>query len=262
MVSVPAAGRGSLPGSSDRGGRTTRVPVRHHIRARLPGSAGDRDLPGLATSHERYLARRVQASPRRCGRTPGPVPSVVGDKGRDYWTPRGLLCVRAHGLPVDADRSGAGRAQVHPLSPERRNLHGERHHDPISPATATLRSGSTSAAPATRDGDPADEYLPQEQARRCEAIAWLADQPWCSGAVGIYGKSWGGFNALQVAAHRPPALRAVSAPTSPTTVRRRLHYMGGCVLGHEALSWASYMLGSTPCPRTRRSWEIAGARCG
>ena len=31
-------------------------------------------------------------------------------------------------------------------------------------------------------------------------IAWLAAQPWCSGAVGMTGISWGGFNALQVAA--------------------------------------------------------------
>ena len=31
---------------------------------------------------------------------------------------------------------------------------------------------------------------------RCEVIAWLASQPWCSGAVGMFGISWGGFNAL------------------------------------------------------------------
>jgi len=31
-------------------------------------------------------------------------------------------------------------------------------------------------------------------------------KPWCSGAVGMMGISWGGFNSLQVAALRPPAL--------------------------------------------------------
>ena len=35
---------------------------------------------------------------------------------------------------------------------------------------------------------------------RVEVIAWLAAQPWCTGKVGMIGISWGGFNALQVAA--------------------------------------------------------------
>ena len=50
------------------------------------------------------------------------------------------------------------------------------------------------------DGILHDEYLPQEQDDAVEVIAWLAAQPWCSGTVGMMGISWGGFNALQVAA--------------------------------------------------------------
>ena len=99
------------------------------------------------------------------------------------------------------------------------------------------------------DGLLEDEYLPQEQADACEVIAWLALQPWCTGSVGMYGKSWGGFNALQVAAHRPPALRAViSAYSTDDRYADDVHYMGGCVLGHEALSWGSYMLGLGALP--------------
>ena len=99
------------------------------------------------------------------------------------------------------------------------------------------------------DGVLMDEYLPQEQRDACEVIAWLAEQPWCSGAVGMYGKSWGGFNGLQVAAHRPPALRAViSAYFTDDRYADDVHYMGGCVLGDEALSWASYMLGLNALP--------------
>src|SRR5918999_1000708 len=45
------------------------------------------------------------------------------------------------------------------------------------------------------DGILQDEYLPQEQADAVEVIAWIAAQPWCSGAVGMIGASWGGFNA-------------------------------------------------------------------
>lgn len=99
------------------------------------------------------------------------------------------------------------------------------------------------------DGILMDEYLPQEQEDACEVIAWLAEQPWCTGSVGMYGKSWGGFNGLQVAARRPPALRAViSAYFTDDRYADDVHYMGGCVLAHEALSWASYMLGINALP--------------
>jgi predicted acyl esterase len=94
-----------------------------------------------------------------------------------------------------------------------------------------------------------DEYLPQEQSDAIEVIDWLSSQPWCSGSVGMYGKSWGGFNGLQVAAHRPPTLAAViSAYSTDDRYADDVHYIGGCVLSHEMLSWASYMLGLGALP--------------
>ncbi|MGA7537819.1 MAG: CocE/NonD family hydrolase [Steroidobacteraceae bacterium] len=92
------------------------------------------------------------------------------------------------------------------------------------------------------DGRLADEYLEQEQDDALEVIAWIAQQPWCSGAVGMQGKSWGGFNALQVAARRPPALKAII--TTFSTDNRYtddIHYMGGCLL-NDNLWWGSIML--------------------
>ncbi|MEZ4730139.1 MAG: CocE/NonD family hydrolase [Caldilineaceae bacterium] len=47
------------------------------------------------------------------------------------------------------------------------------------------------------DGILYDEYLQQEQDDALEVIAWLAAQPWCNGKVGMFGKSWGGFNACK-----------------------------------------------------------------
>jgi putative CocE/NonD family hydrolase len=89
-------------------------------------------------------------------------------------------------------------------------------------------------------------------------IAWIAEQSWCSGAVGMFGKSWGGFNGLQVASHRPPALKAViSAYSTDDRYADDVHYMGGCVLGHEVLSWPSYMLGINALPPDP---AIVGAR--
>ncbi|MGA9525106.1 MAG: CocE/NonD family hydrolase, partial [Myxococcaceae bacterium] len=98
------------------------------------------------------------------------------------------------------------------------------------------------------DGVLTDEYLPLEQDDAVEVIAWLAAQPWCTGAVGMMGNSWGGFNALQVAARRPPALRAII--TSCSTDDRYaddIHYMGGCLLT-DNLRWASTMFAHNSRP--------------
>ena len=93
------------------------------------------------------------------------------------------------------------------------------------------------------DGILYDEHLPQAQADACAVIAWLADQPWCTGAVGMFGISWGGFNALQVAAHRPPALKAIiTLCSTDDRYADDVHYMGGCMLSADMLAWASVML--------------------
>jgi uncharacterized protein len=93
------------------------------------------------------------------------------------------------------------------------------------------------------DGILSDEYLKQEQDDALEVIAWLAAQPWCTGAVGMMGYSWGGFNSLQVAARRPPALKAViSVASTDDRYADDTHYIGGCVLASDLLPWASSML--------------------
>jgi putative CocE/NonD family hydrolase len=92
------------------------------------------------------------------------------------------------------------------------------------------------------DGLLLDEYLTQEQDDCLEVIDWLAGQPWCSGAVGMMGISWGGFNGLQVAARRPPALRAVvSLCSTDDRYADDIHHMGGALLT-DNLRWASTML--------------------
>ncbi|MBI5231771.1 MAG: CocE/NonD family hydrolase [Coriobacteriales bacterium] len=93
------------------------------------------------------------------------------------------------------------------------------------------------------DGVLRGEYVRSEQDDALEVLAWLEGQPWCTGAVGMIGYSWGGFSALQVAARRPPQLKAIV--TIDSTDDRYLddcHYMGGCLLGSDMLKWASTML--------------------
>ncbi|MDX1542013.1 MAG: CocE/NonD family hydrolase, partial [Geminicoccaceae bacterium] len=98
------------------------------------------------------------------------------------------------------------------------------------------------------DGLLLDEYLEQELADGEEVIRWLAAQPWCSGAVGMIGISWGGFNGLQIAARRPEALKAVvTICSTDDRYADDVHYMGGCLLG-DNLSWASTMFAYNSCP--------------
>jgi putative CocE/NonD family hydrolase len=93
------------------------------------------------------------------------------------------------------------------------------------------------------DGILRDEYLPLEQRDGLEVIRWLAGRPWCTGRVGMIGKSWGGFNALQIAAHAPAELGAViSVASTDDRYADDVHYMGGCLLAWDILSWASTML--------------------
>ncbi len=92
------------------------------------------------------------------------------------------------------------------------------------------------------EGLIADEYARQEQDDALEAIAWIAAQPWCSGRVGMTGISWGGFNSLQVAARRPPALKAIITHCSTDDrYSDDVHYMGGCLL-LENFFWGSAYL--------------------
>ncbi|MCG6873270.1 MAG: CocE/NonD family hydrolase [Gammaproteobacteria bacterium] len=98
------------------------------------------------------------------------------------------------------------------------------------------------------DGLLFDEYSEQEHTDGVEVIAWLAAQAWCTGAVGMFGISWGGFNSLQIAARRPPALKAViSLCASDDRYRDDAHYMGGCLLT-ENLQWGAILMMNQALP--------------
>ena len=98
------------------------------------------------------------------------------------------------------------------------------------------------------EGVLTDEYLERELLDAEELLAWFADQPWSNGRAGMMGISWGGFNALQVAARRPPSLGAIAALSfTDDRYSDDVHYMGGCLLS-DNLSWASTMFAYTSCP--------------
>lgn len=90
------------------------------------------------------------------------------------------------------------------------------------------------------EGLPMDEYVKQEQDDALEIFAWLERQPWCTGKAGMFGLSWGGFNTLQVAARRPPALKAVITHCSTDDrYSDDAHYRGGTVI-QDMFIWGAY----------------------
>jgi predicted acyl esterase len=98
------------------------------------------------------------------------------------------------------------------------------------------------------EGVQKDEYLQIELDDGTDVIAWLAAQPWCTGAVGMMGGSWGGFNSLQVAALRPPALKAIiTVVSTDDRYADDMHYMGGCLM-NDMLSWGETFFGQTGRP--------------
>jgi putative CocE/NonD family hydrolase len=84
-----------------------------------------------------------------------------------------------------------------------------------------------------------DEYTEDETRDAYDAVEWLAAQPWCSGAVGMWGISYGGFTSIQVASLRPPHLRAI-VPVQATDDRylTDVHYIGGCLTASELSQYA------------------------
>jgi len=59
-------------------------------------------------------------------------------------------------------------------------------------------------------------------------IAWLAKQDWSNGNVGMFGISWSGFNAIQMAVRQPPALKAfIALMATEDLYQEDVHYMDG-----------------------------------
>ena len=99
------------------------------------------------------------------------------------------------------------------------------------------------------EGVAVDEYPASEQADLCRVIGWLASQPWSTGAVGMYGTSYSGFNSLQVAAERPPALKAVIAIyASDDRYTDDVHHTGGAVKLLDLVDYPLYMVALNALP--------------
>jgi len=83
---------------------------------------------------------------------------------------------------------------------------------------------------ASEGETPEREYSQREQDDGEQVIAWLARQPWSNGNVGMFGISWGGFNSIQMAMRRPPALKAIIAVCATEDLYNEdVHYFDGMI---------------------------------
>ena len=99
------------------------------------------------------------------------------------------------------------------------------------------------------DGILMGKYIRQEQGDALEVLRWISRQPWSNGSCGMFGISWGGYSSLQVAARRPPQLKAIiSLCSSDDRYADDVHYSGGALLALHAISWASMMLAFSARP--------------
>ena len=141
------------------------------------------------------------------------------------------LCARMW-LPVGAD--AAPVPAILEYLPYRKDDVHAREDSTIHPYFAAAGyAGDPRRHPRLGDSDGVltDEYSAQEQADALQVIDWIAAQPWCTGAVGMTGISWSGFNSLQIAALRPPALKAIiTACSTDDRYDNDVHYLGGVPL--------------------------------
>ncbi|MBI2264964.1 MAG: CocE/NonD family hydrolase [Armatimonadetes bacterium] len=75
---------------------------------------------------------------------------------------------------------------------------------------------------------PLKEYSDRELDDAVEVIEHASKLKWSNGRVGMWGISWGGFNAIQVAMRQPPALKAILAvDASDDLYHDDIHYLDG-----------------------------------
>ncbi len=161
-------------------------------------------------------------------------------------------------LPADAEREPVP-AVLEYIPYRKRDLMRARdepmHHYLAGHGYAAVRVDLRGSGDS--DGVLHDEYLAQEIDDAVEVIAWLARQPWCDGNVGMTGISWGGFNCLQTAARRPPALKAIiTLCSTDDRYADDAHYMGGCLLNENQI-WGTVLFGLNALPPDP---EIVGER--
>lgn len=102
-------------------------------------------------------------------------------------------------------------------------------------------------------GIATDEYPDVERTDLRTVIRWAASRPWSSGRVGLFGTSYSGFNALQMAAAIDeldvPELGAVVAIyATDDRFTDDVHYAGGVLRAIDLIDYPLYMISMNALP--------------
>ena len=104
-------------------------------------------------------------------------------------------------------------------------------------------------------GIATDEYTQAELDDLVRVVGWLATQAWSLGTVGMFGTSYGGFNSLQVAMARPPALKAiVPIFASDDRFGDDVHFFGGSLKQLDLVDYPTYMVAMNALPPVPSVW--------
>jgi hypothetical protein len=108
------------------------------------------------------------------------------------------------------------------------------------------------------EGHMPDMYSDHELSDARHVVEWIAAQPWCDGAVGMFGTSWGGTASLQASIDAPDALKAVIAVCAThDRYEDDIHHMGGCLLT-DTFEWGATLpaiLAAPPTPNVGPDWK-------
>ncbi|MDA9109378.1 CocE/NonD family hydrolase [Woeseiaceae bacterium] len=78
-------------------------------------------------------------------------------------------------------------------------------------------------------------------------IDWLANQPWSTGNIGMFGISWGGFNSIQMAMRNPSALKAfVAVMATEYLYAEDVHYIDGIMVAGDSWMMSNDLNNSIP----------------
>ncbi|WP_182468054.1 CocE/NonD family hydrolase [Streptomyces sp. GMR22] len=80
-----------------------------------------------------------------------------------------------------------------------------------------------------------------DQSDTVDTLAWIADQDWCNGSVGMWGASYMGFPQWQAAALAPPVLRAIAPAMTSADIYRAWYSSQGAVSQGTLFNWSARM---------------------
>jgi uncharacterized protein len=109
------------------------------------------------------------------------------------------------------------------------------------PPERACQAGYTMVVQDTRGRYASEGAYPrpfdQDAEDGADTIAWIAQQPWCNGRVGMFGLSAQGLTQWLAASQHPPALQAIAPMFCPAALDQAHHQGGAFKLG-TWLGWA------------------------